>query len=107
MKVGVGVRHNRPSGKMTLIKRNCYIDVTLRQQMGTAARLFSCDRAWTDVFEQLYCTYAMRLDAPPVNAANHNRVKPDHLVAQMLDVACSHAGQFLSSFKCSSAIRTA
>ena len=35
----------------------------LRQRMGAAARIFSCSRAWNSVFEQLYLTYQMGLEA--------------------------------------------
>jgi len=36
---------------------------TLRQRMGTAARLFACSRGWNGVFEQLYSTYETGLRA--------------------------------------------
>jgi phosphatidylinositol alpha 1,6-mannosyltransferase len=35
----------------------------LRQRMGAAARLFSCSKAWNLVFEQLYLTYQMGMEA--------------------------------------------
>jgi phosphatidylinositol alpha 1,6-mannosyltransferase len=36
----------------------------LRQRMGAAARIFSFSKAWNLVFEQLYLTYQMGLEAP-------------------------------------------
>jgi phosphatidylinositol alpha 1,6-mannosyltransferase len=36
---------------------------TLRQRIGAAARVFTCDRGWNGVFEQLYQTYLWGLEA--------------------------------------------
>ncbi len=35
----------------------------LRQRIGAAARTFSCSKVWNGVFERLYCTYEMGLEA--------------------------------------------
>ena len=36
---------------------------TLRQRISTAARVFTCDKVWNGVFEQLYRTYECGLEA--------------------------------------------
>ena len=36
---------------------------TLRQRISTAASVFTCDRVWNGVFEQLYRTYERGLEA--------------------------------------------
>jgi len=36
---------------------------TLRQRISTAARVFTCDKVWNGVFEQLYRTYEWGLEA--------------------------------------------
>ena len=65
----VGIRHgvtgfHAPDEQsLTESVRQLMSSETLRQQIGTAARAFTCDKAWNGVFEQLYRTYEWGLAA--------------------------------------------
>jgi phosphatidylinositol alpha 1,6-mannosyltransferase len=65
----VGVRHgvtgfHAPDlHSFTESVRQLMSSETLRQRISTAARVFTCDRVWNGVFEQLYRTYEWGLEA--------------------------------------------
>ena len=69
----VGVRHgvtgfHAPDlQSFTESVRQLMSSETLRQRTSTAARIFTCDRVWNGVFEQLYRTYEWGLKPPAAN----------------------------------------
>jgi phosphatidylinositol alpha 1,6-mannosyltransferase len=65
----VGIRHgvtgfHAPDlQSLTESVRQLMSSETLRQRIGAAARVFTCDKVWNGVFEQLYRTYEWGLEA--------------------------------------------